>query len=161
LATPTACGSNPGQYVTVPNLRTGMLPYASNFWPSPNGNELTVAAGLPNAGLATGTAYAISNPRQVVREDFGLARFDYNISTTDTFHSNSRKPDGDNNHPKADTNFTQTSRNRSQALSVQQTHVFSPPLLNSLNGGFTRAYSPVVTSPAVPIPSNLGFITGR
>jgi hypothetical protein len=26
IATPSACGSNPGQYVTVRNLRTGMLP---------------------------------------------------------------------------------------------------------------------------------------
>src|SRR3989442_6265098 len=31
LATPAACGSNPGQYVTVPNLKTGMLPYTNNF----------------------------------------------------------------------------------------------------------------------------------
>src|SRR5205823_6571094 len=151
LATPTACGSNPGQYVTVPNLKTGMLPYAGNFWPAPTGNELTVAAGLPNAGMPTGTAYAISNPKQAVREDFGLVRFDYNLSTTNSFSVNYLISDGDKNDPRPDTNFTQISRNRSQVVALQQTHVFSPTLLNSLNGGFTRAYSPVVTSPAVPI----------
>jgi len=161
LATPTACGSNPGQYVTVPNLKTGMLPYASNFWPAPTGSQLFVAAGLPNAGLPTGTAYAISNPKQSVREDFGLVRFDYNLSNTNSFSANYLISDGDKNDPRPDTNFTQISRNRSQVVSLQQTHVFSPTLLNSLNGGFTRAYSPVVTSPAVPIPSNLAFITGR
>src|SRR2546428_11253170 len=161
LATPTACGSNPGQYVTVPNLKTGMLPYANNFWPSPNGSELIVPAGLPNAGLPTGTAYAIGNPRQAIREDFGLTRFDYNVSSKDSFSVNYLISDGDKIDPRADTNFTQISRARSQVVSLQETHVFSPTFLNSLNGGFTRAFSPVSTAPAVPIPSNLAFITGR
>src|SRR5215468_8197190 len=41
IATPTACGSNPGQYVAVPNLKAGMLLYANNFWATP-GTELFV-----------------------------------------------------------------------------------------------------------------------
>ena len=161
LATPTGCGSNPGQYVTVPNLKTGMLPYAGNFWPAPNGNELFVAAGLPNAGLPTGTAYAISNPKQAVREDFGLTRFDYNASGKDSLSVSYLISDGDKIDPRADTNFTQISANRSQVVALQETHVFSSTFLNSFNGGFTRAFSPVSTAPAVPIPSNLAFITGR
>jgi len=161
LATPTACGSNPGQYVTVPNLKTGMLPFANNFWPTPNGNELPVGAGLPNAGLPTGTAYAISNPKQAIREDFGLTRFDYNASTKDSLSVSYLISDGDKTDPRANTNFTQISTNRSQVASFQETHVFSPTFLNSFNGGFTRAYSPVSTPPAVAIPSNLSFITGR
>ncbi|HEY6328508.1 MAG TPA: carboxypeptidase-like regulatory domain-containing protein, partial [Blastocatellia bacterium] len=79
IATPSACGSNPGQYVTVPNLRTGMLPFANYFWPAPNGREL-----LTN-GLPSGSAYAISNPAQAIREDFGLIRFDLNASDKDSF----------------------------------------------------------------------------
>ena len=161
LATPAGCGSNPGQYVTVPNLKTGMLPYASNFWPSPNGNELIVPTGLPNAGLPTGTAYAIGNPRQSIREDFGMTRFDYNASNKESFSVNYVIDDGEKTDPRANANFNQVSRARSQVLSLQETHVFSSTLLNTLNGGFTRAYSPVVTSPAVPIPANLAFITGR
>src|SRR5438128_977890 len=109
LATPTACGSNPGQYVTVPNLKTGMLPYANNFWPAANGNELTVPAGLPNAGLPTGTAYAIGNPRQSIREDFGMTRFDYNASGKDSLSVSYLISDGDKTDPRADTNFTQIS----------------------------------------------------
>src|SRR5882672_5060426 len=161
LATPAGCGSNPGQYVTVPNLKTGMLPYASNFWPSPTGSELIVPAGLPNAGLPTGTAYAIGNPRQSIREDFGMTRFDYNASNKESFSVNYLIDDGEKTDPRANANFNQVSRARSQVLSLQETHVFSPTLLNTLNGGFTRAYAPVVTSPAVPIPANLAFITGR
>ena len=161
LATPAGCGSNPGQYVTVPNLKTGMLPYASNFWPSPTGSELIVPAGLPNAGLPTGTAYAIGNPRQSIREDFGMTRFDYNASNKESLSVNYLIDDGEKTDPRANANFNQISRARSQVLSLQETHVFSPTLLNTLNGGFTRAYAPVVTSPAVPIPANLAFITGR
>jgi Carboxypeptidase regulatory-like domain len=157
----TACGSNPGQYVTVPNLKTGMLPYANNFWPSPNGNEVFVAPGLPNAGLPTGTAKAIGNPKQSIREDFGLTRFDYNVSNKDSFSVNYLISDGDRTNPQPDASFTQISSARSQVLSLQQTHVFSPTLLNSLTGGFTRAYAPVVTAPSVSLPANLAFITGR
>ncbi len=159
--TPVACGSNPGQYVTVPNLKSGMLPFANNFWPEPNGNELPVAPGLSNAGLPTGTAYAISNPKRAIREDFGLARFDYNASGKDSLSVKYLISDGDKTDPRDNTNFTQISTNRSQVVSLQETHVFSPTFLNSLNGGFTRAYSPVSTPPSVPIPANLSFITGR
>jgi hypothetical protein len=161
LATPGACGSNPGQYVTAPNLKSGMLPFAQNFWPTPTGAELLVPAGIANAGLPTGTAFAISNPKQSVREDFGLARFDYNASSKDTYSVNYLISDGDKSDPRPDTNFVQISKSRNQVVAFQQTHVFSPTLLNSFNGGFTRAYSPVSTPPAVPIPANLAFITGR
>src|SRR5256712_4619332 len=138
-----------------------MLPYASTFCPSPTGREQIVPAGLPSAGLPTGTAYAIGNPRQSIREDFGMTRFDYNASNKESFSVNYLIDDGEKTDPRANANFNQVSRARSQVLSLQETHVFSSTLLNTLNGGFTRAYSPVVTSPAVPIPANLAFITGR
>ncbi|PYS12176.1 MAG: hypothetical protein DMG15_15185, partial [Acidobacteria bacterium] len=93
--------------------------------------------------------------------DFGLTRFDYNASGKDSFSVSYLISDGDKIDPRADTNFTQISTNRSQVVSFQETHIFSPTFLNSFNGGFTRAHSPVVTSSAVPIPSNLAFITGR
>jgi hypothetical protein len=161
LATPAACGSNPGQFVAVPNLKPGMLPYANNFWPSPNGIELLVPANLPNAGLPTGTAYAIGNPKQSIREDFGMTRFDYNVSTKETINVNYLIDDGDKTDPQPDAIFNQVSRVRAQVLALQETHVFSPTLLNTLNGGFTRAYSPTLYPPSVAIPSNLSFVTGR
>src|SRR5207247_8212363 len=124
LATPTACGSNPGQYLTVPNLKTGMLPFANNFWPAPNGSQLPVPAGLPNAGLPTGTAYAISNPKQAIREDFGLTRFDYNFSNKESLSVNYVIDDGEKTDPRANANFNQVSAARSQGLAFQEPHVF-------------------------------------
>src|SRR5215467_14335203 len=160
IATPTACGSNPGQYVSVPNLKAGMLPYANNFWPTP-GNELFVAPGLPNAGSPTGTAYATGNPKQAIREDFGLVRFDYYASNKDLFSANYVISDGDKNDPQANANFSQISRSRPQVVSLQETHVFSPSLLNSLNVGFSRAFAPVSIAPTGQIPADLSFVTGR
>src|SRR2546422_2027173 len=90
-----------------------------------------------------------------------MTRFDYNASNKESFSVNYLIDDGEKTDPRANANFNQISRARSQVLSLQETHVFSSTLLNTLNGGFTRAYSPVVTSPAVPIPANLAFITGR
>jgi hypothetical protein len=156
IATPSACGSNPGQYVTVPNLKKGMLPFANSFWPAPNGQELLNANGLP-----TGTAYAISNPALAVREDFGLIRFDLIASNKDSFSVNYLIDDGDKTQPQADTVFVQLTRPRSQVLSLQETHVFSPTLLNSLNAGFTRGYAPAVVQPVTPFPASLSFVQGR
>src|ERR1700676_2445259 len=56
------CGTNPGGYITVPNLKQGMLPYVSNlFWIPANGPELLSTAAA-TAGLPTGAANFVGNP---------------------------------------------------------------------------------------------------
>src|SRR5262249_4865849 len=109
----------------------------------------------------TGTAYATGNPKQAIREDFGLAKFDYNASRKDSFSANYVISDGYKNDPQANSNFSQNGSSRPQVLSLQEKHVFSPTLLNSLNVGFSRAFAPVVTAPTGQIPANLSFVTGR
>src|SRR5712691_1504086 len=69
-------------YVPVPNLKQGMLPYANAFWPSPNGEELLIG------GLPSGTAYNYNNAVQPIFENFWLFRFDYTISSKDSFSAN-------------------------------------------------------------------------
>nr|WP_255460654.1 carboxypeptidase-like regulatory domain-containing protein [Edaphobacter sp. 4G125] len=51
-----------------------------NLWPEQNGPAL-----LDAKGNQTGIALAYSNPIQRIREDFGTARFDYNVSPRDLF----------------------------------------------------------------------------
>src|SRR2546426_4022747 len=60
-------------YAAVPNLKQGMLPYAQNFWPAPNGPEV-----LQN-GQPSGTAYNFNGGVQATREEFALTRLDYVI----------------------------------------------------------------------------------
>src|SRR6266849_7321334 len=143
--------------VTKPDGTVSMRDYANYFWPAPSANtEL-----LDSANRPTGTAKAIGNPLRTVWEDFGMSRFDYNVSAKDSFSANYVVDDGYRSNPRADANFTEVLRTRSEVLSLTEIHVFSPTVLNSLSGGFTRAYAPVAVVPAVPIPANLAFITGR
>src|SRR5215471_3365752 len=133
----------------VPNLKPGILPYANTFWPAPS---------TPDA--ADGTALAFSNPTESRTEHFGLTRFDYNISNSDTLSVNYAIDSGFRSVPFVDPNFSTNSEIGSQLASVQETHVFSPGLVNVVALGFGRSYATLVQAPAVPIPSNLVFLPG-
>jgi hypothetical protein len=133
----------------VPNLKMAMLPYANTFWPAPS---------TPDA--ADGTALAFSNPGESRREHFGLARFDYTISSKDSFSANYTNDNGNRSVPFVDPNFSTNSEIDSQTLSMQETHVFSPSLVNVVTLGFARSFATLVQAPAVPIPSNLVFLPG-
>src|SRR5947208_10614312 len=58
----------------VPGLKPEMLKYANAFWPAPSTPD-----------RPDGTAIAYSNPPQTIGESLGLARFDYVISSKDSF----------------------------------------------------------------------------
>jgi carboxypeptidase family protein len=139
-----------GVYAPVPNLKTGMLPFAQHFWPAPNA-----------AVLGGGLALNISNPPQKVREDFGLVRFDYNASAKDSLSANYLKDDGENDLPQPNPNFIAITPQSNELIGLQETHIFSPTVLNTATLGFTRAFINSGTIPAAPIPANLSFIADR
>ena len=137
-----------GAYVPVPNLQRGMLPLFA-YWPDPNGPE-----------LGGGLAYNYSSPAQKNREEFGLVRFDDIVSPNDSFSANYLIDDGENELPQDNPIFVKPSLLRSQVLSLQETRVFSPTVLNVATLGFSRANSRTAVHPTVPIPESLWFITG-
>ncbi len=143
-----ACGG------PVPNLKTGMLPFVNAFWPAPNGNEFLVN------GQGSGAAQYFSNAPQAVRENFGMLRFDYVASSKDTFFANYTNDHGRRDVSQLDPNFIQVSNLHPQTFGLQETHVFSPSVLNSVTVGLSRSWSTLVNNPAVSIPSNLIFLTG-
>src|SRR5438309_8980776 len=153
------CSSNPGAYVTVPKLASGMLPYANFFWPAPTPNSELPD---PSTGLPTGTAQSIGEPLRSVREDFGLVRFDSTLSAKDSFSANLNGDDGRRGQPPADPVFTTRSTQRSYLASLQETHIFSNSVVNVATGGFSRAWGTSVTVPApgYNIPANLIFLPG-
>jgi hypothetical protein len=134
----------------VPNLNVGMLPYANLWWPFANG---------PNLG--GGAAEAFYNPRQSIREDFGVFRIDHIFSDLDSVNASYLVDDGFNQTPQTNPNWGQNTDIRSQVLSLQETHSFSPNVANSFTGGFSRATFFFITPALVPIPSDLAFITGQ
>jgi Carboxypeptidase regulatory-like domain len=161
IVIPAAGCPNPAAYVVATNktgtMKPGMLPYANDFWPAPNGPELLDASGLP-----TGTAESIGNPLRSIREDFGLIRFDATISGKDSFSANFNGDDGRRGAPPADPVFTTLTTQRAYLLGLQETHIFSSNVVNVVTLGFSRAWGTQVQVPAsgYSIPASLIFLPG-
>ncbi len=124
-----------------------------NAWPAPS-------PGAPDFG---GISQAFNTPLQTIRDDFGTIRLDHIFSQQDTLGAIYTVDDS--------ADFTPTSTNaystdveslREQVASLQETHVFSPALVNTARVGFSRAGyfftgEPTPGTPAADLP---GFLPG-
>jgi hypothetical protein len=146
-----------GVYNTVANLDQRMLPFVQQLWPEVNGPQLLT----PDTRVETGTALSFNNPRRKVREDFGTLRGDYNIGVDDTFTASYTIDDGDSTFPQADPLFGSNVRLRAHVLSLQETHVISPTLLNTFRAGFSRAGYNLDAVEFREFPDSLSFISGQ
>src|SRR5258707_468168 len=103
------------------------------LWPVANGPELLNADGTPS-----GIAEAFSNPVQHIREDFGTARLDQNLSQNDSLAAVYTVDDSaahsPTNNPLTFVDVTM----REQVVSLSETHIFSPRLINKATFGFSR-----------------------
>ncbi len=126
-----------------------MLPYLS-FWPQPNG---TVLGG--------GEALSFNHPKQSIREDFGTVRADYILSPRNTLAGAYTIDDGNSLVPLADPLFASALALRSQVISLQETHILSPRILNTFTAGFSRAGFANNSSPYVSFPADVSFVQGR
>ena len=111
-----------------------------------------------------GISQVFSSPPQTIREDFGTVRLDHSFSEKDSLAAIYTIDDGGD--------VTATPLNpyssdivtlREQVLSLEETHVFSPSLLNTARFGFSRAGyfftgEPTPGTPAATVP---GFLIGR
>jgi hypothetical protein len=127
----------------VPNATTGALTPVTlgagvagllNLWPVENGPELLGPTGLP-----TGIAEAFATAPQHIREDFGTARFDANLTPGDLFFAVYTVDDSTAHTPSQDPLSLVSESLREQVASVQEQHVFSPRLLNTGRVGLSRA----------------------
>jgi len=143
-----ACGA------PVPNLKPGMLPFVNAFWPAPN-RGLFLTNGQP-----TGGARYFSNAPQSVREHFGLLRFDYTASNKDSLSLNYTIDRGQRDVSQPDPNFVSIAEIRPQTISLQETHIFSPTVLNTATMGVSRNFATMEIPARVPIPQNLVFLAG-
>jgi len=142
-----------GAYVTAPNLVPGILPFF-RYWPEPNGPEI-----LQN-GLPTGSAYNLSAPWRPVNEDFGLARFDYTLSGRDSFSTSFNADRGNRADPQANPVMVQRQANGLYTLTAQETHIFSPSVVNTATFGYARAWADQDAIPNEPFPDSLLFMKG-
>ncbi len=154
---PDAGTGAPTQIVPV---TSPMLAYMS-FWPLPNGPELMVPSTTNSSlSVASGTAKAFYNPNSHIQEDFGTLRADYTMGSRDTFSGAYTIDDGNSLIPLSDPLFASYTPLRMQVLSLRETHVFSPQVLNTFTIGFSRASFSLASVPPANFPSNLSFVSG-
>jgi hypothetical protein len=142
-----------GVETKVANLNAAMLPYMS-LWPQPSGPEL-LANGLPS-----GTALAFNNPTQSIREDFGTWRSDEVVSDRDSLSGAYTVDDGNSLVPLADPLFASYTALRMQVASFEETHIFSPQVLNTFRAGFSRAAFRLASSPLATFAPSLSLVSG-
>jgi hypothetical protein len=138
---------------TVPNLKASMLPYTA-FWPQANGPELF------SNGVASGAALSYNNPRASIREDFGTMRTDYNAGERDTLSAAYTFDDGHSVIPLADPLFASGTALRMQVASIEETHIFSPRVLNTARAGYSRAGFNLSSVLLADFPQQLSFLSG-
>jgi hypothetical protein len=142
-----------GQYLPVANLNPAMLPFFS-LWPAPNGAELL------SSGVASGDAFSFNNPKEKIHEDFGTSRADYVIRDLDQLSIAYTIDNGNSVIPQPDPLFASAEALSAQVASMQETHVFSPRILNTATVGFTRADFNLDSDPLASFPANESFVTG-
>ena len=124
-----------------------------NLWP-------TAPAGAPDFN---GIAEAFSSPLQTIREDFGTVRLDHIFSQKDSLAAIYTVDDGgDVTATPLDPFSADIVGLREQVLSIEETHVFSPRLLNTARFGYTRAgyFFTGEPTPGTPAASVPGFLAG-
>ena len=129
-------------------LAPGIAPYFA-LWPLQNGPE-----------LGGGAAISYSNPNQAVREDFGNVRVDHQFSPQDALFGAYTVDDGYSLTPGNNPLQQKLTTMRTTVASVEETHIFSPRVLNSVRAGFSRAALNLNTAPSVSDP-NLVFVQGQ
>ena len=112
-----------------------------SLWPVQNGPE-----------LGGGVAEAFNNPLQGIREDFGTTRLDHVFSTADSLSGVYTVDDSSANTPTVNPLSSISESLREQVVSVEETHVFSPRILNTARIGFSRGAF-YFTSQAPDVPS--------
>src|SRR5947207_2279258 len=138
----------------VPGLQPAMLKYANAFWPVPSTPD-----------RSDGSSIAYSNPPQKIGESFGLARFDYVISSKDSFYGNLTVDNGLRINPwggggGGDPNFQTVADYIAKTLSLKETHVFSSSTVNIATLGYSGTYADSVNAPAVPMSKDVVFLEG-
>ncbi len=125
-----------------------------NLWPTP-------PAGAPDF---SGIAEVFGSPLQTIREEFGTARADHIFSERDTLAGIYTIDDGqDLTATPLDPFSSDVVTLREQVATLEETHVFSPALVNNARFGFSRAgyFFTGEPTPGTPAASVPGFLIGH
>jgi len=138
-----------GVYQRIPDFNPAVAPYFA-LWPEPNG---------PNLG--GGAAYSYNTTPNPVREDFGIVRVDRILSGKDTFNAAYTIDDGDNVGTGQNPFSLVNNLERAQVLSLSDTHIFSPTMVNNFTAGFSRVWFRYFYSVSVSPAGVEPFVVGK
>ncbi len=136
LSNVTLVPDNASRAKAVPSVQNLL-----SLWPVQNGPE-----------LGGGVAESFNNPLQGIREDFGTTRLDHVFSSSDTLSGVYTIDDSSANTPTVNPLSSITESLREQVVSLEETHIFSPHVLNTARVGFSRGAF-YFTSQAPDVPS--------
>ena len=145
ITAPTACSASGLQFEGVSPL--------INAWPAPS-------PGAPDFG---GISEAFNNPLQIIRDTFGTARVDRILSEKDTLSAIYTIDDSNDFTPLSNNSYSTDAESlREQVASMEETHIFSPILLNAARVGYSRAsyFFTGEPTPGTPAASLPGFLSG-
>ena len=131
-----------------------------NLWPTPSATDLDFSTPKNPDGIAE----LFSSPLQTIREDFATVRVDRTFSAKDSLAGIYTIDDGGDVTATPVNPFSTDILNlRAQVFSLEETHVFSPSLLNLARVGFSRAgyFFTGEPTPGTPAASVPGFLLGR
>jgi len=131
----------------VPAIAASVRPYLQ-FWPTPNGEDL-------GGGLARFSKAAT----ETQSEDYGQGRVDYNVTNADSlFGRYTITNSNDLKRGMIDSVYSQfPTRNEYGTLS--EDHIFTPGLLGTFRGSFSRTHSTATST--IDLPANLAFTPGQ
>lgn len=128
----------------VPNAaaRQGRLPNVAPFTVSPAVVPYLNLFPLPNTTVdfGDGTARYIDSHKQPTTENYFVARQDWNVSSSDSFFARYTFDQGTLEQPGSYSLVLDGTRNRNQFVTLGETHIFTPRLLNSIRFGFNRSH---------------------
>jgi hypothetical protein len=135
-----------------PSFNGAILPYMDAFYPAPGPGSIC---------YGSGTAQGFYNPPEHIREDFGIVRLDENFSNKDSLSLSDLFDDGVSSVPALDPNFATHTVLRAQVFTAQETHIFSPSLINVVTFGYSLNHWHYTNPALVPIPASLDLVAGR
>jgi hypothetical protein len=133
-------------------VNPAIQPFVNTLFPLPNGRDLGGGIGQ----------YLFSLP-QPTNEYFGQGRVDHRFSNRNSLFGRYTIDNGDINRPpliKVPVATTKE-RSRNQYVTLEDQHVFSPKLVNTLRAGFNRSDHESANQRTLNTPADLTWIPGQ
>ena len=134
-------------FTQYPIATNGVGKYLTSFWPAPKASDpvCNLATGVCAVGGAGDTATESVQTASTAREDFWTTRVDHKISDKDSLFGTYLFDDAVTHSPDPLNTWVVGNLSRRQAVILEENHIFSPILANTVRGGFSRV-SAIVNS---------------